>query len=161
MKKFLVAALVAALLGIGVVGIASAHTSNPANLCTRAFSNWAVNRTVSAEDALVACLQAHTINANTSPFDFNTANFGFNNGFGFNPSFGFNPGFGGFIPFDGFGQTVSECPPGTSALEGGTVQHPAWTCVPGLGNRFPGICPLGLNLFETGPVSSPVWDCVL
>lgn len=160
MKKFLVSILLVTLFVVGIVGVASAHQAAPANLCQVAFTRWEINRTVSSEDALVACLQGHTINANTSPFAFNTDNFGFNNGFGFNPSFGFNPGFG-FVPFDGFGQQITACPGGTFADLGGTVDHPSWECSPGLGNRFPGACPSGEQLIEFGPSLNPTWDCVV
>ena len=155
--KVFVAAILAALLVIGIVAVAGAHTSNPANLCQHAFVNWEVNRTQSAEALLLSCLNQHTIGGSSN---FNVANFGFNNGFGFNPTLGFNPGFGGFIPFDGFGQNIAECPPGTFAQEGGFVDHPTWQCTTGLGNRFPGRCPLGLNIVELGDVFNPVWDCV-
>lgn len=159
-RKFLAAAIIAVLLAVGIVGIASAHANEPANQCQHTFVNWEVNRTVSSEEALVACLQGHTINASTSPFAFNTSNFGFQNGFGFNPAFGFNPGFG-FVPFDGFGQSITACPGGTFAQLGGTVNHPSWQCAPGLGNRFPGACPSGEQLIEFGPSLNPTWDCVV
>lgn len=162
MKKFCVAAVLAALLSIGIVGGASAHSAQPANRCSIAFLTWQANPTPGNAAAASACIQSHTVGGST-PFNFNTSNFGFNNGFGFNPQLGFNPGFGGFIPFDGFGQTVAECPPGTFAQEQltGTVEHPVWVCAQGLGNRFPGACPSGLNLIETGFQNSPIWSCQL
>lgn len=158
MRKFLVSAIVAACLVFGVVGIASGHAGNPANRCTIAVLTWQNNPTPGNAAAATACIQSHTPGFGTS---FNVSNFGFNNGFGFNPNLGFNPGWGGFIPIDGFGGQIAECPGGTIADLGGTVAHPSWSCIPGLGNRFPGPCPGGLNLTEFGPAVAPVWNCLL
>lgn len=162
-KKFLAAAIVAALFAIGIVGIASAHASEPANQCQHAFVNWEVNRTAAAEEALFACTQGHTINGPASPFAFNTANFGFNNGFGFNPALGFNPGFGPFVPIGGFGANVAQCPGGFYAHlnPSSPVSAPSWECLQGAGNPFPGPCPGPLHLIEVGPVNDVLWTCQL
>ena len=157
MRKILLAAVIAATFALGIAGVVSAHSSEPANMCQGAFTRWEYNRDAANEASLVACLQTHTVGG-TSPFNGN--NFGYNTGVGFNPNYGFNPGFG-FVPFDGFGPAVTACPGGTFAALGGTVSHPSWQCVPGLGNRFPGACPSGEQLVELGTALNPIWDCVV
>ena len=147
---------------IGTVGVASAHTSQPATRCTIAFVTWQSNPTPGNAAAAAACIQTHTVGASGNPFNFNVANFGFQNGFGFNPAFGFNPGFGGFIPFDGFGASVNQCPANSHAVEdpASPVSAPTWSCVVGLGGlRGPTGCPPNEQLIEVGYAGAPTWIC--
>jgi len=170
--------MIACMVILGMVSVASAHSSNgetarvPANSCQVAFVRWETDRGPAAEAALIACIQTHSTSSVTPvtpviPGGFGipgTTSFGLSGcGFTFCRPFGLPGGFR--VPGSGFGFSfggeAGRCTVGSglvSSTPGVVTTGTMYTCEFGATTSVIANCPQGDILVETA-TAPPTWTC--